>query len=158
MLAVAAVLLSSFLTARAAGGPTPSFGVAVVPFTGGWPALTASFTLPVTTLASREGPVALAARLDATAQVDFALPPDVGVSALSVFYFHDQLNPYLGLGAALAWRAGAAGPEGYVTPTVLAGLRLRVSDEWAARFEAVVAPFVPTVAVSLGVEVSPWAR
>lgn len=135
---------------------SPSFGVTIAPFTGAWPALTASVSVPFSTYESAEGPIVFAARADVTAPLDFAGLSAVGLAATGTFTSHDMFQPYFGAGAALGWRAQGETRVIYVSPTILAGLRVPLNDVWAARIEATAAPLGGSYSIGLGVEVAPW--
>lgn len=148
------LLILSLLAAAAAA--TPTFGVSLSPFTGGWPAVTATAGLPFVTFDSNDGPVVVAGRLDVSAPLDFSSLPSVGLAATATFTSHDMFQPYFGVGAALGWYGSAGSRNAFVTPTVLAGVRVPFADAWAARVELAAAPFVGGVALGLGLEVTPW--
>lgn len=139
-----------------ASAASPSFGVSISPFTGGWPALTGTASLPFVTLESSEGPVVLSGRLDLSAPLGFSSPPSVGLAATATFTSLDLLQPYFGAGAALGWYGSGSARAAFVTPTLLAGVRVPFHDIWAARVEVAAAPFVGGASLSLGLEVSPW--
>lgn len=139
-----------------AAAASPSFGVTVSPFTGGYPVLTASAMLPVVTMESAEGPVAFAGRLDVSTPLDFSTLPSVGLAVTAAFTGNDMFQPYIGAGASLGWYGSAGTRFALLTPTVLAGLRVPFDVTWAARVEVAAAPLVGGVSLGLGLEVSPW--
>ncbi len=147
---LAFALLAALTTASA----SPSVGVTLLPFTGGWPDLSVTASVPFATYETFEGPVEFAARLDVITALNFSERPAVGLTATGIFVSHDMLQPYFGAGAVLGWDAPAAGGSLYVTPTVLAGLRVPLNPTWAARFEGTVAPLRRAFTLGVGIELS----
>lgn len=142
--------------AASASAQSPTFGVTVIPFTGGWPDAMLSVSVPFYTFESNEGPLVFAGRLDVSAPLNLSALPRIGLGATGQFTSHDMFQPFFGAGAALGW----AGPEGaqhiYVTPTVLAGLRVPLPGVWSVRLDAIVAPLIGVFSVGLGVDVALW--
>lgn len=152
--AALAVLAAAALGAALAAPPT--FAATITPVTGGWPAVTFGAALPIGALDTREGPVLLGARLDATTPLDFSLPPAVALLGTAKLQFHDMFQPYLGAGASLGWRGTPGSQAAFVTPVAVAGLSVVIDGVWSPRVELMAAPLLGAYSLGLGVELAPW--
>lgn len=133
---------------------TPTFGVSIIPFTGGWPEAMLTASVPFSTYESNEGPIVFAARLDISAPINFSHLPTVGLAATGMFTSNDMFQPFFGIGAALGWARPPEAQYLYVTPTVLAGLRVPLNPTWGARVDAVYAPLRSHLWVGIGVDLA----
>ena len=149
---LAALVTLPFLANAHAQSPT--FGVAVVPFTGGWPHGMLTVSVPFYTYESNEGPVVFAGRLDVSAPVNLSALPRIGLSGTGTFTSHDMFQPFFGVGAALGWAGPADAQYVYVTPTLLAGLRVPLPGVWAVRLDAIVGPLAGVFSLGLGVDIA----
>lgn len=144
------------LACSSAAAASPGFGLTIAPFTGAWPELTASVSVPFATYESAEGPIVFAARADATAPLNFAGLSSLGLAATGTFTSHDMFQPYFGAGATLGWQGDAPTRSLYVTPTLLAGLQLPLNEVWSVRVEGSAAPLVGLYSFGIGFGVAPW--
>lgn len=149
---LAALVTLPFLANAHAQSPT--FGVAVVPFTGGWPHGMLTVSVPFYTYESNEGPVVFAGRLDVSAPVNLSALPRIGLSGTGTFTSHDMFQPFFGVGAALGWAGPADAQYVYVTPTLLAGLRVPLPGVWAVRLDAIAGPLAGVFSLGLGVDIA----
>ncbi len=146
------LLALQFLVSAYAASPT--FGVSIIPFTGGWPEAMLSGSVPLATYESNEGPLVFAGRLDVSAPLNFSHLPTVGLAATGIFTSNDMFQPFFGVGAALGWARPPEAQYLYVTPTLLAGLRVPLDPTWAVRVDAVYAPLRSRLWVGIGVDVA----
>lgn len=155
LLTLLASLIGIMLLAGA-NAQSPTFGVSVIPLTGGWAEGMLTVAVPFHSFESNEGPVVLAGRLDVSAPLNLSARPRIGLSATGMFTSHDMFQPFFGAGAALGWTGPVGAQHVYVTPTVLAGLRVPLPGVWSARLDAIVAPLVGVISVGLGVDIALW--
>lgn len=156
ILLLAAALLLSLCgsLSGAARAQAPSFGVSVIPITGGWPEGMVTVRVPFYTYETNEGPLVLAGRLDVSAPLNFSELPRIGLSGTGLFTSHDMFQPYFGAGAVLGWVGPPEAQAIYVTPTLLGGVRFPLTEIISAQAEAIVAPFVGRISVGVGVELA----
>ena len=150
------VALAALPVLAGAHAQSPTFGVAVIPFTGGWPHGMLTVSVPFYTFESNEGPVVFAGRLDVSAPVNLSAMPRIGLSGTGMFTSHDMFQPFFGVGAALGWAGPSEAQYVYVTPTLLAGLRVPLPGAWSVRLDAIVGPLAGVFSVGLGVDIALW--
>lgn len=150
------VALATLPVLAGAHAQSPTFGVAVIPFTGGWPHGMLTLSVPFYTFESNEGPVVFAGRLDVSAPVNLTAMPRIGLSGTGMFTSHDMFQPFFGVGAALGWTGPSEAQDVYVTPTLLAGLRVPLPGVWSVRLDAIVGPLAGVYSVGVGVDIALW--
>lgn len=150
------VALATLPVLAGAHAQSPTFGVAVIPFTGGWPHGMLTLSVPFYTYESNEGPVVFAGRLDVSAPVNLSAMPRIGLSGTGMFTSHDMFQPFFGVGAALGWAGPSEAQYVYVTPTLLAGLRVPLPGAWSVRLDAIVGPLAGVYSVGIGVDIALW--
>ena len=150
------VALATLPVLAGAHAQSPTFGVAVIPFTGGWPHGMLTLSVPFYTFESNEGPVVFAGRLDVSAPVNLSALPRICLSSTGLFTSHDMFQPFFGVVAALGWAGPSEAQYVYVTPTLLAGLRVPLPGAWSVRLDAIVGPLAGVYSVGIGVDIALW--
>ena len=150
------VALAALPALASAQAQSPTFGVAVIPFTGGWPHGMLTLSVPFYTFESNEGPVVFAGRLDVSAPVNLSALPRIGLSSTGMFTSHDMFQPFFGVGAALGWAGPSEAQSVSVPPTLLAGLRVPLPGAWSVRLDAIVGPLAGVYSVGIGVDIALW--